>query len=166
MLGKIKQKKDNILNFYLKFFVVGLIILFFDQITKFFARRIQEPTDLIFFQFNLVKNTGSAFGIFRGENLIIALISILIIILVGVYLFFLIKNYSKFKIIKNSQTYEFYLLSCIFWAAASNLFDRLFFGFVTDFIDFRFFPVFNIADATLSVCVLILFFVLFKKEIN
>ena len=47
-------------------------------------------------------------------------------------------------------------LSLVLSGAVSNLIDRLFYGYVLDFIDLRFWPVFNIADSAITIGVLLM----------
>lgn len=102
-----------------------------------------------------VENTGVAFGLL--ENLdpsVFILITFVSIFLVIIYFF--VKNPSSFLVIS--------ALSIICGGALGNLFDRFFYGHVLDFIDLRIWPVFNIADAAISIGAVLLFVYLFKRE--
>ncbi|MBS3750246.1 MAG: signal peptidase II [Anaerolineales bacterium] len=94
------------------------------------------------------KNTGAAFGIGQGLNYFFLILSI-IVVLVIVYYFPLIPDSDRFF-----QT----ALSMQLGGAVGNLIDRISHGYVTDFISVGRFPVFNVADAsiTLGVGVLLL----------
>lgn len=98
--------------------------------------------------FTYVQNTGAAFGIFKNGNVFFIIASILILAAIAV---FLIKC-------KPSQGMVKIAAGLIVGGALGNLFDRIFRGFVVDFIDFRLinYPVFNIADCCI-VCGAILF---------
>lgn len=104
--------------------------------------------------FNFVPNYNIAFSLPVGGtylNIIISLIIIAIII-------FLSLNY------KNLKTLEFISFFGILLGAVSNLLDRFQYGFVIDYLDLRWFTIFNIADVLISICSLVLFISLLKKD--
>lgn len=122
-------------------FLIAGIVVIVDQITKAIA-----TTHL-----TLVRNTGAAFGLFRDQTIIFILISAAAIIFIGFYL------------IKKKTSY--YLpLALILGGAVGNLIDRLRFGYVVDFIDLRFWPVFNVADSCITIGAVILFFVIIRGK--
>lgn len=107
------------------------------------------------FHISLVANKGSAFGLFKNLSLFFSGFSILAIIVI-IYLFFTLRNLANI---------DYFSLSLILAGACGNLIDRLSFGFVIDFLDFRIWPVFNLADSAITVGVgLLIFQLLFKKE--
>lgn len=81
------------------------------------------------------------------------LISIFAIVLI----FLNLKNKNNSFILKLS-------LSLILGGAIGNLIDRLRFGFVVDFLDFRVWPVFNLADSAITVAAFLLTWELFFKK--
>ncbi len=94
-----------------------------------------------FFSLTFTRNTGTLFGLFPRSNLLFICISAA---LTGVllYLYQTEKNYRL-------------PLTLILAGATGNLLDRIFHGYVTDFIDFRIWPVFNIADICIVVGILL-----------
>jgi signal peptidase II len=94
------------------------------------------------------QNTGAAFGIFQGMNSVFIILAIVIILLILIY----------FPLIPPTDVFFRTALSMQMAGAAGNLIDRLYRGYVTDFISVGRFPVFNIADSciTLGVCVLLI----------
>ena len=92
---------------------------------------------------------------------------IFFLILLSFILFFLVFNF-KFKIlnlklisnfnfqISNFALAEFFSIILIISGAISNIIDRLYFGCVIDFIDLRFWPVFNLADIYITIGAIIL----------
>lgn len=131
-------------------FLIAGIVVAVDQITKAIA-----TTHL-----TLIKNTGAAFGLFRGQAVIFILISAAAIIFVGFYFI------KKRKIMPLSPLEKSFLtgLALILGGAAGNLIDRLRFGYVIDFIDLRFWPVFNVADSCITIGAVILFFVIIRSK--
>lgn len=127
--------------------IVGIIAL--DQISKVLvcAFLYGEQLSLIpgIFRFSYVENTGMAFGMLANHRWIFMLLSVIGIAAVAFYLY----RYQK-------TTVGRIALSMIIGGGIGNMIDRIFRGFVVDFIDFCAFPtlwawVFNIADA--AVCV-------------
>ncbi|MCX7642110.1 MAG: signal peptidase II [Elusimicrobiales bacterium] len=89
---------------------------------------------------HVVKNTGVAFGMFKGYNNFFIVFNSIILL----FLF-----YIKRKIKSNIS---FYGIHFIIGGAVGNIFDRIKHGFVIDFIDLKFFPaIFNLADFFITV---------------
>lgn len=115
-----------------------------------------------FFYIMKVENTGGAWGIFSGNVVFLALISLFVTIM----LFSFIKNEEKEKELnKLSITYYGLLFSGII----GNLIDRIFNGYVIDFLNFYIFgydyPVFNIADIFIVVGVILMIIDVLRGEI-
>jgi signal peptidase II len=104
--------------------------------------------------FNFVPNYQIAFSLpVSGPWLSILISSIIIIITI-----YLALNYKKLK------SLEFISLFGIALGATSNLIDRINYGFVIDYLDLRWFTIFNIADVLISVCSIILFINLMQSS--
>lgn len=123
-----------------------MAILLADQITKGCIRGtmyVGESYPIIndFFNITYVQNRGGAFSILSGQGLILILIPAAAI------------AFAIWYMEKNLQEHWTLLLSLclIISGGLGNLIDRVFFGFVTDMLDFEFWPVFNVAD--IAVCV-------------
>lgn len=126
------------------FWIVGIFLA--DQILKLYIRSamyIGESIPVIrdVFHITYVRNTGGAFSIFAGHGMILVVIPLAAIV-------FAIWYMEKHL---DAHWSLFGALSLIIAGGIGNLADRIALGFVTDMFDFRFFPVFNIAD--ISVCV-------------
>ena len=119
-----------------------IFLLAFDRITKI----IFLGKDLSIF--NYTENTGALFGLFRGNNLLFIILSSIILILIILY--FIKTSFNK-KI----------ALIFIIAGILSNLIDRIFYGHVIDFIDVKFWPVFNLADVFVVIGIILL--VIHKK---
>lgn len=93
-----------------------------------------------FFNLTYVKNTGAAFSIFSNSTLIVTVTSLLIIGLIILYLY---KN-------KITNKLEIVAYSLILGGAIGNFLNRIIYGYVIDFLDFRIFrhdfAIFNLAD--------------------
>lgn len=125
----------------------GVIVL--DQITKAWAVAALSdgPISVVdgLFQLRLVRNPGAAFGQLRGAGSILALIAIAVAAVI----------FLNLKSLQSSL--EAGLLGAIMGGALGNLIDRMvrgdgfFDGKVIDFLDFDFWPTFNVADIAISV---------------
>ena len=125
-----------------------------DRFTKWMAAsklRGGGPAEIVpgILRFAYVENTGAAFGLFGRHT--IPLVLFTAAILIGLVAFLLYRG-SMFP---SPARYALWLLA---GGAAGNFADRLFSGYVVDFIELRFitFPVFNIADCCVSVSVVLL----------
>jgi signal peptidase II len=146
-----------------KLFLIAVLI-FCDQVSKLAVLKRLHQSDSIpvienIFHITLVYNTGSAFGAFKDHNWILAYISVFAIILI----MFLLVRRPRFKSDYYLNLWQFALIF-ILCGATGNLIDRLRLGYVVDFLDFRFWPVFNIADSLITCGVVILIFLLFNKK--
>jgi len=141
------EKENSSFNIK-KIILFSSILLFFDQITKFFFTGKTILSDF-FIYIKYSENTGSAFSIFSNTQNYDIINILLSIIVLGI----LIKNIDFF--LKNK--YYFYTIILLFAGILGNLMDRIIFGYVRDFIALEYFFIFNIADAYLSIS-LILFF--------
>jgi len=106
------------------------------------------------FHITYVENTGIAFGLFPQGRPLFIVISLIIIL--GIIFF------ERRKVIKSLK--ERVCLGLILGGALGNLVDRLRFGFVIDFLDFRIWPVFNLADSGVCIGGILMVFFLLKKR--
>ena len=143
-------------KFFINFFLV-LIIFCLDRITKNFVisqSKINLSNDLFlsnYLNISLMWNEGIAFGLFAfDESFFYNFITILIIMVIIIVFFMILKN----------KGYKKYSLILILGGALGNLYDRIFFGAVPDFIDFHIgdfhWFVFNVADIFISIGVIIM----------
>jgi signal peptidase II len=155
------MSKKNILNFFLIIFIFAI-----DRVTKIYILGLDElisgNTIIVnkFLNLDLIWNRGIAFGIFSFEDNFFyntITFAILLIILILVYLIYTNNGLTKYS----------YIVTC--GGAAGNLFDRIVYSSVPDFIDLNYngfhWFIFNVADIfiTLGVICLILDEILFKK---
>lgn len=147
MKEKFKKYKWQFITFSI--LVVALLTL--DLVLKAVAENAFKEKVMIlpnFISFVFVKNTGMAWGLLSNNTILLAIISVVFIsILIYFYLSFTSPNYLYHV--------GFALVIC---GGLGNLIDRVFLGYVRDFINFEFmnFPVFNIADALLTIGVILL----------
>ncbi len=104
----------------------------------------------------VVFNTGIAFGLLQGKTNLLIYTTLILILL---FLFIFKKERQK-KLTFLIAT------GLIFGGAISNLIDRLFLGAVVDYIDFRFWPVFNLSDSCITIGAIILIIDSFRNRSN
>src|SRR3989344_4944906 len=126
---------------------VALAAVVLDQLTKFLIRinfEICESVPIIknILHFTYVTNTGSAFGLFKNLNWFFMLFSAIVIIAIFYYL--------RTGINEKEKIMQF-AVGLLLGGTLGNFIDRALIGAVTDFIDFRVWPVFNIADSAVTV---------------
>lgn len=120
------------------FWITSVVIIALDQLSKILIDYFQPSS----FFFHLVQNTGAGFGILKGQTLWLALISLIVALAV-------IFNYKKIP----PQPVTQLLWGLFLGGVIGNLIDRLFRGYVIDFIDLQVWPAFNVADAAITVSV-------------
>lgn len=132
--------------------IAGILLL--DQIVKYMVRDcmyVGESIPLISGVFHLtyVRNTGAAFNLFEGMSMFLQAVTFFALI------------FAVWFMEKHLDRHWSLLLSMILIISGGmgNFIDRVMKGFVTDVFDFRFFPVFNIAD--IAICVGCFFLVLY-----
>lgn len=110
-----------------------------------------------------VKNTGAAFGLFKNNIYFFIAVSIFAVVIIGAILIKIIRD-GKFL---NNFLCNFGLI-LIMSGAIGNLIDRISLRYVVDFIDLRVWPVFNIADSSITIgtAFLIISFAKFDKNLN
>ena len=152
----------KLLKDFLFLFTIAGLIIFLDQFTKNIVRsnlavgETWMPIEWLapFARFVHWKNTGAAFGLFQSASTILAILAIVIAIAIIFY----------FPQIPSKDTLSRIALAMQLGGAVGNLIDRLTIGHVTDFISIGNFAVFNVADASITVGVCVLLFVLWKEE--
>ncbi len=119
------------------------LVFLIDQFTKWLVREFLEFRESVpadgFFRLTHTFNTGSAFGLFRDQNLPLILVSV-----VGITILMLIYRSQR-----NPGNLLRLSLGLQFGGAAGNLLDRVRLGHVTDFVDVGSWPIFNVADASI-----------------
>ncbi len=114
--------------------LIIILLILLDQLTKYL--------------FGNVKNYGAAFGILQGYTTFLIIVSLAVIVICFYY--------YKYKNLRLG-------LSFILAGAIGNLIDRIFLDYVRDFIDLKFWPVFNLADMFNVIGVILLIHLNLKK---
>lgn len=139
------------------FFIIALATIVFDQILKYFIL-LKNPDwqvsilNIHILNIHLVYNTGAGFGILQNNTFLLSLISLLVVSAIIVF-------YRKISQEKLPQI----LFALFLGGAVGNFLDRAFRKAVIDFIDFQFWPAFNIADIAISAATIGLIIYYWKK---
>ncbi len=149
------------------YFLLVVVIVIIDQISKYYAEILlygKSSFKLIegVFHLTYARNTGAAFSIFRGNQIFLKSITIIVMIFLTFYLIKLVKE-NEHILFKVS-------IAFILGGGLGNLIDRLRFDYVVDYFDFTLinFAIFNVADSFVVVGTIFLgYLILFNKvELN
>ena len=142
--------------------IVGAVLVIIDQIIKYFISAYLQPVGSVsvidnIFSLTYVENKGVAFGMFSDMRWIfVALTSILLVIII----FYMFKKRPKSKF--------FYVCAAlIIGGGIGNLIDRIFYGYVIDYLSLSFFPpVCNFADYCITAgTIMLVIYLLFFSDI-
>jgi len=147
-----------------RFYFISIVVILFDQATKVLTKHnmtLHDSKDVLgdFLRLTYIQNPGMAFGIQIGNKTLFTIFSIVASIVIFIYL---LKT-------RGDQKYVKLALSFILGGAIGNLIDRVLYGSVVDFVDIGIgdlrWPVFNVADAAVTIGMIILIVViLFEKK--
>ena len=147
-------KTQNFL--FLFILITGLVTV--DQISKYLIEanlNLYESVKIfVLLDFTFIKNFGGAFNLFNDATLDIGIIFIFLVSLICLYLLLAIFTNLVFKKIKFRERIYW---SVILAGGLGNLLDRIYRGYVVDFIDITFNPyVFNLADCFVTLGIIFL----------
>ena len=129
------------------FYIVLILSLGIDQYTKYLIESNLEVNETIplfpgIFDLTYVRNTGAAFGMLAGKQVLLSIVTGILLIAITVYAIKNSKSISKLESLS---------LALIVGGGLGNLISRLIYDYVIDFFNFYFWPVFNVAD--ICICV-------------
>lgn len=154
MVKKFKKEKTERkkVSFIL---LISLFIILLDQLTKLFvSKNISKPVPILnIFYLTNIKNTGAAFGILQNQTLLLTFISIFVIGLIVYY-------YDKVP----TNKLIWLCVGLLLGGTVGNLIDRVRLGYVVDFLDFRIWPAFNIADSAVTIGAIGIIIYFLKKK--
>ncbi len=146
------------------FVSIALLVILADQLSKWWIRSHlamgQSLFDAGFFRIIRVQNTGAAFGIFRDQSLILTIVAFAGVAAILVFAFVL---RSRWPFLYSALAMS--AVGLVLGGTIGNLIDRLRpdLGYITDFIDFKVWPVFNIADSALTVGIIIIAYYIIRS---
>ena len=131
------------------FFSLVPLIFILDQITKYLVYSNMYLGESIpenaFIKITYARNTGTAFSMFTSYGNLLLYLSIMVVVFFTIYFIFIEKPKLLMRI----------FISLVVAGALGNIIDRLRFGYVNDLIDVGFWPIFNIADSSISIAITI-----------
>ena len=158
-MQKVKSLRGKWWN--VVFFFTALLLVAADQISKFWIRSnlaIGESLfEVEFLRLIRVHNTGAAFGLFQGQSFLLTIIALVGIAALVLYAIFFHRTF----LFLNNKLGRL-ALGLVLGGTAGNLIDRIYLGYVTDFIDVGIWPTFNIADSAIVVGTIILAYSLLR----
>ncbi len=125
----------------MKYYIIFFVLILIDQSSKYAVDRYMVPGESFpligkIMEVTYVRNTGAALGIFSGRRALLLFIQLAVIILLVIIYYRYIPTHAGTR----------FFLIFILAGAVGNFLDRLRYGYVIDFINLRFWPVFNFAD--------------------
>ncbi len=137
------------------FFTTALLLVAADQLSKLWIRSnlaIGESLfEVGFFRLTHVHNSGAAFGLFQDQTFALTIVSLVAVAALLLYALFF---HHKFPFLDNRLGKL--ALGLVLGGTVGNLIDRIYLGYVTDFIAVSIWPAFNIADSAIVVGIIIL----------
>ena len=156
--------KDKIITSWLLkdklFWTLFPLVFLFDQVTKYLVYKNLAlgqsiPEDFII-KITYARNTGTAFSLFSSYGSLLLIISIFVAVFFTIYFLMIDKPKLTMRL----------FISLVVAGALGNIIDRARFGYVNDFINVGFWPIFNIADSSISIALTIYFidFIFLNKK--
>ncbi len=147
-----------------------LLIVLLDQLSKWAVLTQLSPGESLpvlppFFYFTLIHNTGIAFGLFQGrETILFILITLSLVVLSWIaYRVHTADGQTKTNPSVRPSRLAVWGITLILAGAIGNWLDRIRFHAVIDFLDFRIWPVFNLADSAITIGVGLYLILLLRK---
>lgn len=145
------------------YFLIATIVVAIDQLTKWLVVTKMELFEQIpiidnFFYLTSHRNSGAAWGILQDQMIFFYIVTAIVLVGITYYMYAYAKHNTLLRV----------GLALIFGGAIGNFIDRLFYQEVVDFLDFIIvnydYPIFNIADSSLVIGVILVIIVTFKDE--
>ncbi len=145
-------------------YIIAFLFFIIDLISKQIISHVlslQESITIIknFFYISYTKNTGAAWSILKDQRLLLLILTVFVLFIIN-------KQLKK----ENLTKIENYSYGLIIGGILGNFFDRLIYGYVIDFLDFKIFgydyPIFNFADSFIVVGIILLIIIEIRKERN
>jgi len=129
---------------------IALALLLADQLTKsviIYQLSVGDSIPVLkgIFHISFIHNTGIAFGMLQDNPLVLTIIITVCVIFLMVF---------SYKILSR-PLWDRIAYGLILGGAIGNLIDRFRFGWVVDFLDFRIWPIFNLADSGITIGVIL-----------
>ena len=143
-------------------YIIAFIFFIIDLISKLVITNVLELGKSIkvinnFFYITYVNNYGAAWSILEDQRILLLIISVVVLFLI-----------NKFMNKEELNKLECFSYGMIIGGIIGNLLDRVIYGYVIDFIDFKIFgynyPVFNLADTFIVIGIILMIIISVRKE--
>jgi len=145
------------------FLITFPLVITADQLTKLWVKSSlavsESVCDTGFFRISHIHNTGSSFGLFKNQFLALSIISV-----TGAFVVLFLVFFMRRRLPFLNNGWVLFALGLILGGNIGNLIDRLSYHYVIDFIDFSFWPAFNVADSSLVVGAILLAFLIIRYD--
>ena len=144
-------------------YIIAFFFFLIDLVSKQIIVRVLEEGKSIkvinnFFYFTFSKNTGAAWSILENQRILLLIITVVVL--------FLINRFMNKEELNKLESFSF---GMIIGGIVGNLFDRIFYHYVIDFLDFKIFgynyPIFNLADSFIVIGIILMIIMSIRKEI-
>ena len=148
---------------FLVFGCIGLLVVLIDQLTKAWIRANLEfgetSFEAGFFRIIRVQNTGAIFGSFKEHTQTIIVLAFVGIVVILFLLFYLRRRWPFLD-----SMFVLTGIGLLLGGTIGNQVDRIWLGYVTDFLDFSFWPTFNVADSASTVgSIIVIYCLIFRS---
>jgi signal peptidase II len=140
-------------KFLKQFVLISIITIVLDQLIKFLIALKKPVWDLGIFTIEFISNTGAGFGILKDQTFWLAIISFIVAVVVIFY-------YKEIP----QEIFPQILFALFLGGVIGNLIDRVVRSYVVDYINFGFFPAFNLADSAISIATIGLIYYFWKNK--
>lgn len=139
--------------------LTAVLVFVIDQAVKWYVRRTMELGESIpvipdIWHWTYIENHGAAFGILAHQQWFFLLVTVA---LFGLFFFYR-------KRIPTQPPYFAWAVGLLLGGALGNAWDRFWLGAVVDYVDFRVWPIFNIADIAICLAVGMLLYYFWRRE--
>lgn len=143
-------------------YIIAFLFFLIDLVSKQIISHVfilQKSIKIInnFFYLTYTKNTGAAWSILKDQRLLLLILTVIVLFVINKYI-----HKEKLTSIEN------YAYGFLMGGIIGNFFDRLIYGYVIDFLDFKIFgydyPIFNFADSFIVIGIILLIIIEIRKE--
>ena len=143
-------------------YIIAFFFFMLDLVTKLIISNLLKVGEMIkvinnFFYITLTHNNGAAWSILEDQRILLLIIPVIVLFLINKYM-----NHEELTKLENLS------YGMIIGGIIGNLFDRIIYGYVIDFLDFKIFgynyPIFNFADTFIVVGIILMIIISIRKE--
>ena len=146
----VESNKTKLLRFFVSVTIITILI---DQITKLIIFNLKPNLQWGFLKIHYLANTGAGFGLLQDKTILLMIISSIVALVT-------IVHYKEIP----QRIWPQVFTALFLGGVIGNLLDRIFRGFVIDFIDLTVWPAFNMADSAITIGIIGILITMWKKN--